>query len=876
LVATDAGVLQGFPGAGGVVEIGSEKIRYASRVADQLNIENRGEAGTAVVPHAAGATVVLVSDDQIERLITELGDMRFYIGATDADFTAAGKDMAAERQKVVDWLKKPENAQVSIGRFNSLTEAQGGPPPQFRWFPHRTQEGQQPRPREDSIIPLAVPKEEWTFTGANLASVAKSQDGVGFPAVSFQMKPDKVGPFGDFTGSHVNEGMAIVLNDEVVSLATINEKLPGQAQISGRFTDSQVDSMVKVLRSGSLQIKPVLQQREDVGATVGEQYVDQGWIMALTAIGVIILFMCGYYRWLGLYASIGLLINLLMQMGMLVAFQAILTMPGIAGIILGVGMAVDANILIFDRIREEQESGKKPLQAAKAGFGHAMSAIVDSNVTTVLSGLILYFIGTGPIRGFAVTLIIGVLTSMFAALLIVRVLVHYHLERFPNQPFKMKRWLADANYDVVGKTKYALIVSAVLMIAGFGLFIWLEPKKKFGIDFLGGATLRVRTEQPVIDETLRSRVQGLGGEFASAEVVGLPASKVAPKTFTQFRITFKADHKPGEEGTKTGSEGYFKQLIAHGLEDLLQKNELTVKQTQGPESSAVEGTLYFETMPPLADVKARLESAELKDVQTSWRDESRKDVVSFTGGTRLGISDDDLPTKIKSKIISTTDSTGKPMRLAEQIPESSIIGRQVVDELRNSAIIALVLSMFMTVIYIRVRFSEYSYGLAAVSSLIHDLMFTVGAISFLIWIPFIHTEFDMGSIAVFLTIVGYSINDTIIVFDRIRENRPRMKGTLEEIVNKSINQTFSRTIMTSGTTVATILIVLLFNLGSGNVLEGFAFAMTFGIATGTFSSIYIAAPIFIWLEKRAIRNDELEREREELAARNPGSKSPVA
>lgn len=846
-----------FPSAGGVIEIGAEKIRYSNRVGDLLTVERRGEGGTAIAAHAAGSTVTLVSDDQIERLITELGDMRFYIEATQADFTAAAKDFTAAETRATDWLKRPENADVPISRYNSLSEEQGGPPTGFRWFSRRMEEGVAPTPREQRLMPVKVPPPEWNFTGSSLASVQKSADDLGFPAVSFQMVASAVAPFTEFTRTNIKKVMVIVLNDEIVSAATINGVLPGQAQIYGRFTDRQVDGMVSVLRSGSLRIKPILQQREDVGATVGSQYVDQGWIMGLSAVGLIMTFMIAYYRSLGVYASIALALNLLMQMAALVAFQATLTMPGIAGIILGIGMAVDANILIFDRIREEQENGKKPILAAKAGFDHAMSAIVDSNVTTLLSGFILYSVGSGPIRGFAVTLLIGVLTSLFAALVVVRLLVHRRLEKDPTTPFAMKRWLADANYDVVGKTKLALGISAVLMISGLTLFFVLEPKKKFGIDFLGGATVRVRTAQPMETEVLKNRVQSLAGDFSSAEVAALPGSRAGDGKFTQFRISFKADYKPGQSGDEAGSEATFKSEVAHKLADVLQKDQLEVSQVQSAETSAVQGTLYFEVGHPLDDVKTRLEAAQLKDVTLELAPQ-RTDVVTFKGQIRAGLTDLDLQSLIKSSFVGGIDSAGSPMRFAEAIPESSIIGVQVVGELRDSALRALLLSMFVTVIYIRVRFSEYSYGFAAVISLIHDLVFTVGAISFLIAFPWIHTEFDMSTIAVFLTIVGYSINDTIIVFDRIRENRPRMKGTLEQIVNTSINQTFSRTIMTSGTTVGAILVVMLFNLGTGNVLEGFAFAMTFGIATGTFSSIYIAAPVFIMLEKRAMRRAEAE------------------
>ncbi|MCK6448055.1 MAG: protein translocase subunit SecD [Planctomycetes bacterium] len=856
LAATDPKQIEGFPATGGVIRIGTERVRYTSRVGNTLAGITRGTNKTAPVEHAAGAEVELASDDQIQNAIENLGDLRFYIGAENKDFLALGTDDASERKRVQDWLAKPENAAASLKSFNALPREAGGPPGQIRWFPERQDEGQAPIPREQRLVPLVEPKAEWTFTGDNMSRVYVSQDHLGLPAVSFELVDEKKGLFEDFTTAHVDGPMAIVLNDEVVSLATINEPLPGSAQISGRFTDRYASGLVTVLRSGSLKIKPILEAREDVGATVGQKAVDQGWLMGLVSYAFVAGFMMFYYKRLGLYAAIGLAFNVLLQMGALAGFQATLTMPGIAGIILGIGMAVDANILIFERIREEQDSGKKPIQAAKAGFENALSAIIDSNVTTVLAGAILAYVGTGPIRGFAVTLITSVLASLLGALVVVRVLIGLRLKKAPNERFTMRRWLANANFRIVQQTRLAIGISIALIVGGLALFSYnaaTRPNDAFGIDFLGGATAKIRTEEPRVRDEVEAAIRAIGGEIgASAEVAELPASKTADGRYTEFRITFKTE----QSGEASGNEELFKSEIRNALSGILQHGPVDLKVDATPTASQVSGTLYFAEPHPVEDVAKALEAASLSGVTATPRPD-RAELVTIAATGPAADSATAVTQRVISAFAGKTDSAGRRFELAEPIPETSIIGRRVVGELRDSALKALLLSMLVTVIYIRVRFAEYSWGIAAVASLLHDILITIGAISFLVIVPWIKVEFDMGTIAVFLTIVGYSINDTIVVFDRIRENLPRMKGTLEEIVNTSINQTFSRTVITS-TSMCTIFIVLLFNLGTGNALESFAFTMTFGILTGTFSSIFIAAPVFIWLEKRNLANAEKE------------------
>lgn len=847
LLGGDAKDFGRFPSNGGTVRLGDEEIRYGERAQNELRNITRGFAGTQPAAHAAGAQLILISDDSIKNAIENLGDLRFYPVATEQDVVSLGITLSDENQRVMAWVNDPVNTEIPISAYNSLTPAQGGAPEGLFYFPRLQREGADlPRAQRGLVSVLDTP-ENWTFTGADLAMVGKSQDNVGYPAVAFEMGPSSRVRFGDFTRQYVGKQIAIILNDEVVTDPEIQSPLLGQSQISGGingFTDREVDAMVTVLRSGSLKIKPTLDHEEKVGATLGADYVQRGLRGGLIALSITLLFMAFYYRRLGLFACVALAANLILLLGAMVLLDATLTLPGIAGIILTVGMAVDANILIFDRIREEAEKGRKTIQAAKDGFANATSAIVDANVTTFLTAAILYGVGTGPIRGFAVTLMIGIVSSMFSALVITRVLVSMQIEKGIER-WTMTRWMADAKYKFLDHAKPAMLGSLVAVLAGVGLFIVTPENQKLGIDFLGGARVSVRTEDAHSVEDVRSLVAKIPGNIgASSEVVALPVSEAEDGGFREFAITFKTDPDAEEDAE---NEQLFRSQVRNGLTSILQ---------HGPIEAAVEGSraslvLYFEQAHSVADVRGVLGAVGLTDLTVNHRGQQRNvfDVSAEAPGRKAS----DLSFQIQTEFSKAPDATGLAYSFAGPIAESSVIGSQVVGELRDSAIQALMLSIFLVVMYLRLRFAEYSYGMAAVAAVVHDIMITIGAIAILVNVPFIQIEMNLTMIAAFLTILGYSLNDTIVIFDRVRENLPRTKGTFREIVNLSINQTLSRTIVTSGTTLVTVLIVLFFNLGTGNVLEGFMFALAVGIIAGTYSTIFVACPTLVWLEERSKR-----------------------
>ena len=846
--------LAAFPGGGGMVQIGGEYLRYRERSGNQLQIITRGEQGTPLTAHEAGVSVVLISDDAVKNAIENLGDLRFMGVARPTDFSALGTDQTKERTKLDTWLGAESNAELPIAVFNALAPDQGGPVKGLVWMPMRQSELDVRVPlKERQFLPLLVPAADEVFTGASLATVGKGQDQTGFPAVAFQMREEFATSFGDYTKKFEGEQLAIALNGEIITAPNLKEALYGSSIIEGRFQEREVDQMVTVLRSGSLRIAPKLVNEERVGASLGDENIQRNLWCGIVALVLIFGFMASYYRRLGLYANLALAANLLLLLGAMSIVQATLTLPGIAGIVLTIGMAVDANILIFDRIREEAEKGLKPIQAAKEGFGQALSAIVDSNVTTLLTALILYNVGTGPIRGFAVTLSLGILTSMFAALVITRLLVHYHLARGEKR-FQMSRWLADAKFRFMDKRKLYFAFSTVFCVAGLVLFFALPAKRKLGIDFLGGSSAKVRTEQAVDIDQMRTRVAQLPGEFAQAEVVSLPASEETSGKFREFRITAKGS---GDlEQAESGGEENFERVLRSGLVDLLQKGPI---EADVAADGALTGALYFEAAHAGEEVKQALAGTGIENLEVRARDEFNK-IFEITGKLATGLEPSLARTQIQTALLDKVDSSGRTLRLANPIPETSVIGGQVVGELRDSAIKAIVLSLILTVIYIRIRFAEFSYGLAAVVAVIHDVLTTITVLAILVWIPWIHVEMNLTMIAAFLTIIGYSINDTIIVFDRIRENREKSpKKGLSEIVDLSINQTLSRTICTTLTTSVAALVVLIFNFGTGGAVEGFAFALTWGITTGTYSTIGIACPVFVILEERHQRKLEAEK-----------------
>ncbi len=840
-----------FPETGGTVQIGNEKIHYNKREGTKLWDLERGYYSTPQAEHQVGDAVELSSDDAIRELIENLGELEFLIQADESDFPAGiGTDMASEIAKLDAWVAA--NPGVGIVNFNEVAEENGGPHPSIKWLPQTPKdEEQEAQTERQRSLPLRKPLDEnETFAGNDVAKVYPASDSFGYPAAGFEMKPSRKGDFARFTGRNIDRTLVITLNDSIESVARIKSRLPGGGIIEGRFTQQEVRDLITVIRSGSLPIKPELEHEEVVGPTLGKKYVDRGMYSGLVGVLAVLVFMVFYYRRLGTFAAVALACSMTMLMGGLAFLQATLTLPGIAGIILTVGMAVDANILIFDRIREELDKGQNVKQAAKTGFEKAFSAIFDANITTLLTAIILWKVGTGPVRGFAVTLSIGIVGSMISALIITRLLVHWSLERGV-KAFPMGTWLVKANYNFLSKAKICAAVSAVLVVLGLGFFIITPSQDKLGIDFLGGGEVQFNTEVAQDIDVIRSRVQDIPGEIgASATVKPVTDSSAGGDTYTAFRATFKVDQDKKEQGNVSK---ILESEIRANLGDLLQKGPVEVSEPRLDGAFADwDVTLYFVDEHPVADIHQQLTEQGLQEPALTARAD-RPSVYSGTLRSTSGLAMSVVKSTIQNAFNNAKDTNGAAFNLSLPVPSSSVVGEQVVGELRNKAIIALVVSLFVVVLYIRVRFAEYSYGFAAVAALAHDVLITLGVLTLVNKLGLINTEINLPMIAAFLTIIGYSLNDTIVIFDRVRENLPRMKKPLAEVLNISVNQTLSRTLLTSMTTLLAVFLLFAFNFGTGNTLEGFCFAMICGVLTGTYSTIFIANPVLLWLETRAAK-----------------------
>lgn len=872
-LVNDEGQAAGFSGGGGLLAVGEEQVRYTSK--DELTEEDgtrvilltglqRGQFGTPRSEHPANTTVTQQATNEIQNAIENLGELQFAIVALDSDLNDPElppdlrSSIAAEQGKLRAWLEA--NPTGTLEAFNRTAgQTNDSPSALVRWVPSK-----QALAPDGTTIPLvdrAVPilqtqnhpdyeRKDWLFDGSRLESAYPASDDLGYPAVGFKWTSEAGSDFNSFTGTfEPDHSLAILLNGEVESAPSLQNGAIGQSGIiQGRYTDDEVREMITVLRSGSLPLRPILESQEKIGPTLGEAYIKRGMLSGLLALVAVVGFMLFYYKRLGVFAVLSLTANVILLMGVLSFLQATLTLPGIAGLLLTIGMAVDANILIFDRVREERDNGRNIKQAAKNGFDKAFVTIIDANLTTLITALILREVGTGPVRGFAVTLTVGILTSLFAALVITRVLVHLSLEK-DGEEFQVGRWFVTASYDWMSKTKTAAIGSIIAIIAGLSLFISLDRDTKLGIDFVGGVELTFRTAEPMDRETVTQRVQALGDGLENAEVKPVLIAGVGDGKYTDFRLTQKASSGAENEAADAAMNVFVSQVRV-GLADILQPAPLVA--TVADDGSA-NISLFFEgehTIEDLETVLTQVNQLALTDPSAS-QIEGRPGAFTATAMAPVGTTASELQGKLQSTLNRAKDSRNSPFRLADPIPSTSQVGAQVVDELRDKAILALVISLFAIVLYIRARFAEYSYGFAAVVALVHDVLITLGVMSVMMLLPFVEVELSLPMIAAFLTIIGYSLNDTIVVFDRVRENRPRMETSLEEILNRSINQTLSRTVLTSLTTLAAVLILFVFNVGTGNTLEGFSFAMVIGVLVGTYSSIFVASPALLFFEKRA-------------------------
>ncbi|MBL7157340.1 MAG: protein translocase subunit SecD [Candidatus Omnitrophica bacterium] len=549
------------------------------------------------------------------------------------------------------------------------------------------------------------------------------------PYVSIRLNNVGGATFSELTGANVGKRLAIVLDGTVYSAPVIREKIPsGNAQITGNFSVQEANDLAIVLRAGALPAPVKVIEERTVGPTLGKDSIEKGIKAIITGGLIVLLFMAVYYLISGLIADFALILNMVLITGALAYFHATLTLPGIAGLVLTIGMSVDANVLIFERIREEFKLGKSMRAAIQSGFQRAYITILDANITTLITALILFQFGTGPVRGFATVLSIGIISSMFTALVVTRLILDF-LATGTHKINKlvMLQFVRNPKINFIGARKVAYVVSVVLIVIGMFTFI-KRREANYGIDFTGGV-------------------------------------------LQQYR---------------------------------------------------------FERFIPLNDIRETLRPIGAGDVPIQQFSDKREILIR---------TQEDNSGQIMGKFKSTfKDNRFEVMRIER-------VGPSIGKDLRGKAVKTVIFAMIGICLYVSFRF-EFRFAIAAIVALLHDVGISLGAIALT------HRELSIPVVAALLTIVGYSINDTIVVFDRIREDRKLMrKSTYKEIINASINQTFSRTLLTSLTTLIVVLALYFFG---GEVINDFAFVMLVGIISGTYSSIFIASPILIdWPSKRA-------------------------
>ena len=551
--------------------------------------------------------------------------------------------------------------------------------------------------------------------------------------------------------------VAVVLDNYVYSYPQVqNEIAGGRTQITGNFTAEEASDLANILRAGKLDAPARIIQADVVGPSLGKEAISDSINSFAIALALVLLYMYFYYSGAGLVANLALLVNMFFIFGILNSFGAVLTLPGMAGIVLTIGMAVDANVIIFERIREELRLGKGIRAALVDGYKNSNSAIIDANVTTLIVGIILYSFGTGPIRGFATTLIIGILTSLFSALFISRVVFESRLGKKKNVAFSTKtteNWYTNINFDFLSKRRLAYIVSSIVIV--IGLASLFTKGLNLGVDFVGGRSFQVRFDQSV---EVSDVAESLSGVLVDAE--GNAFTPVVKTLGESNQVIITTNYRIGETGPAVD-------------EDITNKLYAGVSE-------------FF--------------SEEI----------SREDFF--------------------------TDETEEAIGLVG----SRVVGPTIADDIKTGAVYSIIFSLIVVFLYILGRFRKWQFSLGAVAALLHDVLFVLGLFSILDGVLPFQLEVDQAFIAAILTVIGYSLNDTVVVFDRIRENMGSRKANFEAGVNKSLNQTLSRTFNTSLTTFFVLLVIFLFG---GEVIRGFMFALLVGVLVGTYSSLFIATPV---------------------------------
>ncbi len=684
--------------------------------------------------------------------------------------------------------------------------------------------------------------------------------------------------------------MAIILNEQVDSAPVLNSSLSDSGEISGSFTRDEARQLAAVLQAGALREKPQLISENTVAAELAGSARTTGVLSVFLGLALVLVFMVWLYYGSGLIANLALVLNLVLLVGVLTWFGAVMTLPGIAGVVLTVGMAVDANILVLERVKEEKSRGRTVAQAIESGYDRALVTIIDSNLTTLITAYFLFQIGSGPVKGFGVTLAIGIIASMFTALYVTRTLYMHGLRRGWVTQAKMRGEFSPPAYRWMQIKRPAVLGSVIAMAAGIVVFEIVPDPQKYDLEFTQGSRLVMRCHRDLKLEDVRRRLDALGEKNAtwkgvtsrvSAEGIGTQIRSGEGSSFelrsqgiatedeidafvVALREAFAADLLPGPfratlrrvEGGGSAGEIYFRKagIPAIVLEDAFAQAEsrgvTLLRDTKVELLPAVPGAgsafrLSFEAAAVDEDEIAVTVRRALEAFDRAGAQKRLEEVAASVDSTPA----------VKQRAAEQLELLGKATDLADgaalvqcdPLPFADRIDPFTAREHRDDAVRAIAFSIAGIILYVAFRFRSWAYGFAAVIALIHDVIVCLGLVTLANWAGLVDARLNLVTVAAFLTLIGYSINDTIVIFDRIRENRTSHLTRVADVIDRSVNQTLARTIRTSVATLLAVVVMFVMNYGAGSSLEGFAFVLTLGIVIGSYSTIFVASPILVFL-----------------------------
>lgn len=810
----------------------------------------------------------LSSEDKKKGIVNAIGILERRInvfGLQEPRIQAFGNDqilvqLPGASQDEIDRIKKllQRAGNVELRLVLKSEERDKYTPPQtkpgYKWFDTHPQSG---------LADKLLLRDEVALKGEHIVTarvgVGGGHEELGsqmYYHVSFKLDTEGAKSFAKLTSQHVGEQLAILLDGVVQSAPNIKEPIThGEGVITGRFSREEAEDLANILKTGSLPAPLRIVGEESIGPSLGDEAIKQGKYAILFSITLVIIFMIVYYGISGVASILALVLNVLLILTLLALFRATLTLPGIAGIILTMGMAVDANILIFERIREEIAAGKSLLQAFEAGHERALSAIIDSNVTTLFTGIILSIFGSGPVKGFGITLSIGCITTVFTQVYCAKWLLQSLMYSGILKNFKFMRLFSNPNLNLMKLRTICLFLSGLSILIGIGFFIY-RGQSNFSVDFTSGTVLGMKLKQPIQISKVREIVANIKkdgkAKYPDAEIQGIGIAKEAKKGFLGSALYDSFQIRTGasaQDEVKKDMRIAFKEYM---YEEPIPPDEIVYNiQEKGPQEG--HGKLRLNLPEPRIVEEFK---KEIKDFFSNegWKEPFIKEIdIEQTNKSRhyyVYIKPED--TKEMETIISRLQTH---LNLGNVNPFIYVnnIGPQVAKDLKEKAFWSVILSWLVMIIYLWWRF-EFIFGLAAVIALIHDVLIAVGFTS--IFSAFAsHTlditlQMGLATVASLLAIIGYSVNDTIVVFDRLRENMNILRHeSFINLINKSVNQTLSRTILTSLTVFLVAVTLFVFTAHSVTGIPAFAFPFIIGTIVGTYSSIYIASSLVAYFRK---------------------------